>query len=201
MAGAERVAGSVALVLDLDIELATFQQQRSTYLLKMAAFLGVSMSRLSLEPEATEGGADAESGTTTRFTLTILPAPEGAEGAEGAEDAGGAEPTAEEAAALMVGADTEELSLSLGVQVNSAAMKEESSEEKKEDPFPVVAVVVSVGVVVALGGLVAAVVYLRLRRSKQGSGKPILKEMKSDKGPNKMVALQDEKAEQVTASI
>ena len=200
MAGAERVAGSVALVLDLDIELATFQQQRSTYLLKMAAFLGVSMSRLSLEPEATEGGADAESGTTTRFTLTILPAPEGAEGAEGAEDAGGAEPTAEEAAALMVGADTEELSLSLGVQVNSAAMKEESSEEKKEDPFPVVAVVVSVGVVVALGGLVAAVVYLRLRRSKQGSGKPILKEMKSDKGP-KMVALQDEKAEQVTASI
>ena len=200
MAGAERVAGSVALVLDLDIDLATFQQQRSTYLLKMAAFLGVSMSRLSLEPEAAEGGADVESGTTTRFTLTILPAPEGAE-AEGAEDAGGAEPTAEEAAAVMVGADTEELSLSLGVQVNSAAMKEESSEEKKEDPFPVVAVVVPVAVVAVLGGLVAAVVYLRLRRSKQGSGKPILKEMKSDKGPNKMVALQDEKAEQVTASI
>ena len=200
MAGAERVAGSVALVLDLDIDLATFQQQRSTYLLKMAAFLGVSMSRLSLEPEAAEGGADVESGTTTRFTLTILPAPEGAE-AEGAEDAGGAEPTAEEAAAVMVGADTEELSLSLGVQVNSAAMKEESSEGKKEDPFPVVAVVVPVAVVAVLGGLVAAVVYLRLRRSKQGSGKPILKEMKSDKGPNKMVALQDEKAEQVTASI
>ena len=111
-----------------------------------------------------------------------------------------AEPTAEEAAAVMVGADTEELSLSLGVQVNSAAMKEESSEEKKEDPFPVVAVVVPVAVVAVLGGLVAAVVYLRLRRSKQGSGKPILKEMKSDKGP-KMVALQDEKAEQVTASI
>ena len=199
MAGAERVAGSVALVFDLDIDLATFQQQRSTYLLKMAAFLGVSMSRLSLEPEAAEGGADVESGTTTRFTLTILPAPEGAE-AEGAEDAGGAEPTAEEAAAVMVGADTEELSLSLGVQVNSAAMKEESSEEKKEDPFPVVAVVVPVAVVAVLGGLVAAVVYLRLRRSKQGSGKPILKEMKSDKGP-KMVALQDEKAEQVTASI
>ena len=194
MAGAERVAGSVALVLDLDIDLATFQQQRSTYLLKMAAFLGVSMSRLSLEPESAEGGADAESGTTTRFTLTILPAP------EGADDAGVAEPTAEEAAALMVGADTEELSLSLGVQVNSAAMKEESSEEKKEDPFPVVAVVVPVAVVAVLGGLVAAVVYLRLRRSKQGSGKPILKEMKSDKGP-KMVALQDEKAEQVTASI
>ena len=201
MAGAERVAGSVALVLDLDIDLATFQQQRSTYLLKMAAFLGVSMSRLSLEPESAEGGADAESGTTTRFTLTILPAPEGAE-ADGTEDAGGAEPTAEEAAALMVSSDTEELSLTLGVQVNSAAMKEESSEEKKEeDPFPVVAVVVPVAVVAVLGGLVAAVVYLRLRRSKQGSGKPILKEMKSDKGPNKMVALQDEKAEQVTASI
>ena len=199
MAGAERVAGSVALVLDLDIDLATFQQQRSTYLLKMAAFLGVSMSRLSLEPESAEGGADAESGTTTRFTLTILPAPEGAE-ADGTEDAGGAEPTAEEAAALMVSSDTEELSLTLGVQVNSAAMKEESSEEKKEDPFPVVAVVVPVAVVAVLGGLVAAVVYLRLRRSKQGSGKPILKEMKSDKGP-KMVALQDEKAEQVTASI
>ena len=193
MAGAERVAGSVALVLDLDIDLATFQQQRSTYLSKMAAFLGVSMSRLSLEPEAAEEGDDAESGAT-RFILTILPAP------EGADDAGVAEPTAEEAAALMVGADTEELSLSLGVQVNSAAMKEESSEEKKEDPFPVVAVVVSVGVVAALGSLVAAMVYLRLRRSKQGSGKPIPKEMKSDKGP-KMVALQDEKAEQVTASI
>lgn len=200
MAGAERVAGSVALVLDLDIDLATFQQQRSTYLLKMAVFLGVSMSRLSLEPESAEGGADAESGTTTRFTLTILPAPEGAE-ADGTEDAGGAEPTAEEAAALMVSSDTEELSLTLGVQVNSAAMKEESSEEKEEDPFPVVAVVVPVAVVAVLGGLVAAVVYLRLRRSKQGSGKPILKEMKSDKGPNKMVALQDEKAEQVTASI
>ena len=200
MAGAERVAGSVALVFDLDIDLATFQQQRSTYLLKMAAFLGVSMSRLSLEPESAEGGADAESGTTTRFTLTILPAPEGAE-ADSTEDAGGAEPTAEEAAALMVSSDTEELSLTLGVQVNSAAMKEESSEEKKEDPFPVVAVVVPVAVVAVLGGLVAAVVYLRLRRSKQGSGKPILKEMKSDKGPNKMVALQDEKAEQVTASI
>ena len=48
--------------------------------------------------------------------------------------------------------------------------------------------------------LVAAVVYLRLHRNKQGGGKPILKELKSDKGP-KMVALQDEKAEQVTASI
>ena len=193
MAGAERVAGSIAVVLDLDIDLATFQQQRSTYLSKMAAFLGVSMSRLSLEPEAAEEGDDAESGAT-RFTLTILPAP------EGADDAGVAEPTAEEAAAVMVGTDTEVLSAEFEVQVNSAALKEDSSEEKEEDPFPVAAVVVSVGVVAALGSLVAAVVYLRLRRNKQGGGKPILKELKSDKGP-KMVALQDEKAEQVTASI
>ena len=181
------------MVLDLDIDLATFQQERSTYLSKMAAFLGVSMSRLSLEPEAAEEGDDAESGAT-RFTLTILPAP------EGADDAGVAEPTAEEAAAVMVGTDTEVLSAEFEVQVNSAALKEDSSEEKEEDPFPVAAVVVSVGVVAALGSLVAAVVYLRLRRNKQGGGKPILKELKSDKGP-KMVALQDEKAEQVTASI
>ena len=69
MAGAERVPGSVARVpsrvclrlgqgLDLKIDLKIahfFQQQRSTYLLKMAAFLGVSMSRLSLEPEAANG--------------------------------------------------------------------------------------------------------------------------------------------------
>lgn len=193
MAGAERVAGSIAVVLDLDIDLATFQQQRSTYLTKVAAFLGVSLSRLSLEPEAAEEGADAESGAT-RFILTILPAP------EGADDAGVAEPTAEEAAAVMVGTDTEVLSSEFEVQVNSAALKEDSSEEKEEDPFPVAAVVVSVGVVAALGSLVAAMVYLRLRRNKQDGGKPILKEIKSDKGP-KMVALQDEKAEQVTASI
>ena len=142
------------VVMTFNVDRATFEQQRNTYLANAAAYLGVSATRLSLEFEP-EVGTDA-AGSTTSARLTILPA---------MDEGGDTEPAAEDAAALLTASDRALLSTVLDVEVlevkaNGAALEATS---QSEEEFPVAAVVVPiVGVIAALGGL--ACVYVMLRR-------------------------------------